>query len=56
MRSARNVIYYNAHKEMLARTLIAAHHSWGFFTRKTGSSMTTVIEIYEKDKVTKPKQ
>lgn len=45
--SERNVIYYNAHKENLARTLIAAHHSFGFFARKGGASMTTVIEIYE---------
>ena len=36
MNSKRNVIYYNAHKGVLARTLIAAHHSFGFFARKGG--------------------
>lgn len=46
MRSTRNVVYYNAHKDVLARTLISAHHSFGFFARR-GASMTTVIEIYE---------
>lgn len=43
----RNVIFYNPHRERLARTLIAAHHSFGFFARRGGASMTTVIEIYE---------
>lgn len=32
----RNVIFYNPHKEVLARTLIAAHHSFGFFARRGG--------------------
>lgn len=36
MNSKRNVIYYNAHRVNLARTLIAAHHSFGFFARKGG--------------------
>lgn len=46
------MVYYNAHKDVLARTLIAAHHSFGFFARKGGASMTTVIEIYEQEDTT----
>lgn len=46
----RNVIYYNVCKGGVAMTLTAAHHSFAFFARRGGSSMTTVIEIYEHDK------
>lgn len=57
MNSKRNVIYYNADKARTARTILAGCYKFGVATllREGGATMTSVIEIYEKDKVPEPR-